>query len=102
MAGWQRHVQSLVRQVAKRYEWSRSASFSTFNHAKASLVSGNLVFEFNEKLVIHSIIKILYSHILMFILLRHGYSNDLAKESSESLLLCMDLFLIFKFLEMSI
>ncbi|KAK4432639.1 50S ribosomal protein L22 [Sesamum alatum] len=40
MAGWQRHLQSLVRQVAKRYECSRSAPFSTFSHAKASLVSG--------------------------------------------------------------
>lgn len=49
MVGWQRHLQSLVRQVAKRYECSRSASFTTFNQAKASLVSGNLVFELNEK-----------------------------------------------------
>lgn len=42
MVGWQRHLQSLVRQVAKRYECSRSASFTTFNHAKASLVSGEV------------------------------------------------------------
>ncbi|KAI3447371.1 hypothetical protein Pfo_004036 [Paulownia fortunei] len=42
MAGWQRHLQSLVRQVAKRYECSGSASFSTFNHTKASLVSGEV------------------------------------------------------------
>ncbi|KAL8505230.1 hypothetical protein ACS0TY_016450 [Phlomoides rotata] len=42
MAGWQRHLQSLVRQVAKRYECGRPASFSTFHHAKAPLVSGEL------------------------------------------------------------
>ncbi|KAL1541454.1 50S ribosomal protein L22, chloroplastic-like [Salvia divinorum] len=42
MAGWQRHLQSLVRQVAKRYECSRSASFSTFNQAKDSCVPGAL------------------------------------------------------------
>ncbi|KAL0333564.1 UNVERIFIED_CONTAM: 50S ribosomal protein L22, chloroplastic [Sesamum angustifolium] len=40
MAGWQRHLQSLVCQVAKRYECSRSAPFSSFSYAKASLVSG--------------------------------------------------------------
>ncbi|XP_020549511.1 uncharacterized protein LOC110011993 [Sesamum indicum] len=40
MAGWQRHLQSLVRQVTKRYECSRNAPFNTFSHAKASLVSG--------------------------------------------------------------
>ncbi|KAK6126521.1 hypothetical protein DH2020_039755 [Rehmannia glutinosa] len=44
MAGWQRNLQSLVRQVAKRYEYSGNASFSTFNRAKASLVSGNVEF----------------------------------------------------------
>ncbi|KAG6401636.1 hypothetical protein SASPL_138500 [Salvia splendens] len=42
MAGWQRHLQSLVRQVAKRYECSRGASFSTFSQAKDSRVSGAL------------------------------------------------------------
>lgn len=42
MVGWQRHLRSLVRQVAKRYECSASASFSTFNQAKASLLSGEL------------------------------------------------------------
>ncbi|KAK6152236.1 hypothetical protein DH2020_014871 [Rehmannia glutinosa] len=42
MAGWQRHLQSLVRHVAKRYECSGNASFSTFNRAKASLVSGEV------------------------------------------------------------
>lgn len=49
MAGWHRHLQSLVRQVAKRYECGRTASFSTFHHAKAPLMSGNLVFELNKK-----------------------------------------------------
>ncbi|KAH6819006.1 hypothetical protein C2S51_002609 [Perilla frutescens var. frutescens] len=44
MAGWQWHLLSLVRQVAKRYERSPSTPFSTFNQAKASLVSGNLEF----------------------------------------------------------
>ncbi|KAL6585533.1 hypothetical protein OROMI_002177 [Orobanche minor] len=42
MAGWQRHLQSFIRQVAKRYEGSGNASFSTFNRAKASLVSGEV------------------------------------------------------------
>ncbi|XP_057805246.1 uncharacterized protein LOC131020456 isoform X1 [Salvia miltiorrhiza] len=42
MAGWHRHLQSFIRQVARRYECSHIASFSTFNQAKASLVSGEL------------------------------------------------------------
>ncbi|KAG8374007.1 hypothetical protein BUALT_Bualt11G0086100 [Buddleja alternifolia] len=42
MVGWQRHLQSFVRQAAKTYECSRNASFSTFNHTKASLVSGEV------------------------------------------------------------
>ncbi|EYU26843.1 hypothetical protein MIMGU_mgv1a023190mg [Erythranthe guttata] len=42
MASWQRHLQSLVRHVAKRSECSGSASFSTFNRAQASLVSGEV------------------------------------------------------------
>ncbi|KAL3825666.1 hypothetical protein ACJIZ3_021695 [Penstemon smallii] len=42
MAGWQRHLQSLVRQAAKRYDCTRTASFSTFNHSKASLLQGEV------------------------------------------------------------
>ncbi|KAL3625980.1 hypothetical protein CASFOL_029529 [Castilleja foliolosa] len=42
MAGWQRHLQSFVRQVVPRYECSGNASFSTFNRSKASLVSGEV------------------------------------------------------------
>ncbi|KAH6794135.1 hypothetical protein C2S52_004612 [Perilla frutescens var. hirtella] len=45
MAGWQWHLQSLVRQVAKRYERSPSTPFSTFNQAKASLVSASELFQ---------------------------------------------------------
>ncbi|KAL3839397.1 hypothetical protein ACJIZ3_023988 [Penstemon smallii] len=42
MTGWQRHLQSLVRQASKRYEYGRHASFSSLNHSKASLVHGEL------------------------------------------------------------
>ncbi|CAA0822560.1 Ribosomal protein L22p/L17e family protein [Striga hermonthica] len=42
MAGWQRHLQSLVRRVVKKYECSGTASCCTFSHAKAGIVSGEV------------------------------------------------------------
>lgn len=42
MVGWQRNLQSFVRQASKRYLYSHSASFNTFNQSKASRVSAEV------------------------------------------------------------
>ncbi|KAL2481760.1 Ribosomal protein L22p/L17e family protein [Abeliophyllum distichum] len=42
MVGWQRHLQSLVYQTAKRLECSHKASINVFYHSKASLRPGEV------------------------------------------------------------